>query len=262
MRVPRRLRPAVHREMLRRRDHAKILRIISLQSGYERHTHAPGEKRIFSVRLLSTPPARIAEDIDIRRPEIQPLHNVAPPRPHRLVVLCPSFRPDDDRHLVNQRIIKRGRQPDRLGKHGRRSGIGNAVQRLTPPVVIRHLQVGNCPRLVHQLRSLLLQGHALDQIVHPDVDGLGRVQIHGAPPAVCAPARTRIRTRKNAICRVDRIRICHEDFLRNPRGQRSRRERWLIGRCSCVNDYGRPSLVAQRNRRGQEDPVTVESNSG
>ena len=88
------------------------------------------------------------------------------PALYRLIVFRASFGADDDRHLVNQRIVKRRRQPDRLGKHRRGPGIGHSVQGLAPPVIGRHLQVGNRARLIHQLRGLLLQRHALDQIIH------------------------------------------------------------------------------------------------
>src|SRR5438445_41290 len=70
--VTRGLRPAVNGEMLRRRDNSKVVRIVSLHSGDERYSQPPAQERIFSIRLLSAAPARIAEDIDVGRPEIQP----------------------------------------------------------------------------------------------------------------------------------------------------------------------------------------------
>src|SRR6266496_1074687 len=66
------LRPTVNSEMLRRRDNSKVVRIVSLHSGDERHSQAPAQERIFSIRLLSAAPAGIAEDIDVGCPEIQP----------------------------------------------------------------------------------------------------------------------------------------------------------------------------------------------
>src|SRR5438477_8484845 len=69
--VTRGLRPTVNSEMLRRRDNSKVVRIVSLHSGDERHSQPPAQERIFSIRLLSAAPAGIAEDIDVRCPEIQ-----------------------------------------------------------------------------------------------------------------------------------------------------------------------------------------------
>src|ERR1022692_4222695 len=86
-RVPRRFRPAVHGKMLRRRDHAKILRVIALQSGDKSYAHPTRDKWILAVGFLPAPPARIAEDIDVRRPEVQALHDVAVSSARRLVML-------------------------------------------------------------------------------------------------------------------------------------------------------------------------------
>ncbi len=190
-RVPRRLRPAVHRKMLRRRDDPEILRIIPLQSRYECHPHASGKKWILSVRFLAAAPARIAEDVDIRRPEVQPLHNVPPSCFHGLVMLGAGFRSDDDRHLVDQRVVKRGRQSDRLWKDRRRSGVCNPMQGFTPPVIGRDLKSRNRPRLVHELRSFLLESHLPYQIIDAHLNGLGRIQIDGAAGGLC------IRVNKN-----------------------------------------------------------------
>src|SRR5581483_8611286 len=57
--VTRRLRPAVYGEMLWRRDGEVVLGVLTLQSGHVGNAHAAGEKRIFSVGLLPTAPARV-----------------------------------------------------------------------------------------------------------------------------------------------------------------------------------------------------------
>ena len=70
-----RLRSAVHGEVLRRGNREVVLRIVALQSGHVGNTHAAGEERIFAVGLLPAAPARIAEDVQIGRPEIQASHD-------------------------------------------------------------------------------------------------------------------------------------------------------------------------------------------
>ena len=57
MRVPRWLRPAVHRKMFWRGNDPEIFRIVSLQSGDERHAHASGEKRILAIGFLARGPS-------------------------------------------------------------------------------------------------------------------------------------------------------------------------------------------------------------
>src|SRR5436190_1811493 len=70
--VTRGFRPAVNSEMLRCGDNSKVVRIVSLHSGDERHSQAPAQEGIFSIGLLPAAPAWVAKDIDIRGPEIQP----------------------------------------------------------------------------------------------------------------------------------------------------------------------------------------------
>src|SRR5579864_754751 len=105
-RVPRWLGPAVHRKMFRSRDDPEVFGIVPLQPGYKSHAHASSEKRIFAVSLLPPSPAWIAKDVDIRRPEVQALHNVPVACLHSLVMFSPSFSANNNRHLVNQGIIK------------------------------------------------------------------------------------------------------------------------------------------------------------
>src|ERR1700722_1686571 len=106
--VPRRLWPTVHSEMLRSRNHAIVFRIVSLQTGDKRHAHASGEKRILAVCFLTAPPARIAKDIDIRRPEIETLHDVACASAHGLIMFRSGFGADHDCHVMNKRRVKSG----------------------------------------------------------------------------------------------------------------------------------------------------------
>src|SRR5438045_3214123 len=65
------LRPTVHREMFRRRYRFQILRVISLETGHEGNGHPTCQKRILTIGFLAAAPARISEDVDVRRPEIQ-----------------------------------------------------------------------------------------------------------------------------------------------------------------------------------------------
>ena len=73
--VARRLRPAVHGIVLRCRNGQVVLRIVALQSGHVGNAHAAGEEGIFAVGFLTAAPARIAKDVQIRRPEIEASHD-------------------------------------------------------------------------------------------------------------------------------------------------------------------------------------------
>jgi hypothetical protein len=63
------LGPAVHRKVLAGRNRAKMIQVLALHAGYKGDPQTAGKKRIFSVGLLAPPPARIAKNVDIGRPE-------------------------------------------------------------------------------------------------------------------------------------------------------------------------------------------------
>ena len=177
--VARGLRSRVHGVVLGRRDHAIVTRIVALHAGDKRHTHARREEWIFAVRLLAAPPARVAEDVDIRRPEIEAVKNDAVAvRIHGLRVHYARLDADVGGHLVNARGIEGRGQCDGLGKF-RGSACCHAVQRLAPPVVGRHAQPRNGARLVHQLAGLLFERHLLHQVGRALLRRQIRIQVRG-----------------------------------------------------------------------------------
>ncbi len=176
--MPRCFRSAVHGKMFRRGNHAKIFWIVTLQSGDKRHSHSSGEKRILAVGFLAAAPPRIAKNIYVRGPEVEPLHNVAPSCAHRLIMFGARFGANHFGHVMDQRNVKRRREANRLGKYCSRARPGHSVQCLTPPVVCRNLQARDCTRLVYQLRCFLLEGHLPYQIVNPLTGRSRRIKIN------------------------------------------------------------------------------------
>src|SRR5215471_15403215 len=154
-----RLWAAMHGKMFGCRDHAVIIRIITLESAHKGDAHLAGQKWIFAISFLAATPAGIAKDIDIRRPEVQTLHNVAMSGPYRLIMLGAGLSADHYRHVVNKRSIESCRQPDGLRKYRSGSSSSHAVQSLAPPVVGKHMQPGDGARLVDELRGFFLQRH-------------------------------------------------------------------------------------------------------
>ena len=174
--VPRRLRPAMHCEMLRSRNHPVVFRIVALHPRHKRHRHPPRQKWILAIRLLPASPARIAKDVHVGSPEIKAFEDVAVPRALGLHVLDAPLDADRRRHLMNARCIERRRQTDRL-RELRRPVHRDPMQRLAPPVVGRYVQTRNGARLIHQLRSLLLQRHPLHQVRSPLLRRQTRVHV-------------------------------------------------------------------------------------
>src|SRR4051812_13686571 len=60
---------AMYGIMLGRGDRLEVLGVVALKSGHEGKAETRGEIRIFAVSFLAASPARIAEDIDVGRPD-------------------------------------------------------------------------------------------------------------------------------------------------------------------------------------------------
>src|SRR6185312_625165 len=157
---------AVHRVMLRRGNHTVIFRIVALHACYKGNAHAGSQERIFAVSFLSTSPARIAKNVDVGSPEIQPFKDVAMAIAHALDVLDSSLGADCNCHPVNGVRIEGCSQANGFRELGGPIS-GYAMQGLAPPVVVRYVQSGNGPGLVDKLSDLLFHGHAMDQIGRP-----------------------------------------------------------------------------------------------
>src|SRR5438067_968438 len=87
---------------------------------------------LLRVSLWPAVPARIAENIDVRRPEVQA--EIAAPIPSalRLIVFGAAFSRDDRPFGLDQCSVPGRRHTDRLGKDGRLAGARDAVQRFVP----------------------------------------------------------------------------------------------------------------------------------
>ena len=86
---------------------------------------------------------------------------------------------DCDRNLMQQIAIERRGQTDGLRKHCRGAGAGHAVQRLVPPFVLWHAEPRDRRGIVAQLRDLLFERHACDEIGGPRFEAAIRVAIGG-----------------------------------------------------------------------------------
>ena len=78
--------------------------------------HAAGEERIFAVSFLAAAPARVAEDVDVGRPEVEALEDVAMAGADGLHVMDAAFGADGDGHLVDRGGVEGGGEADGLGE--------------------------------------------------------------------------------------------------------------------------------------------------
>ncbi len=151
--MPARLGPAVHGEVLGRGDRARVVEVLALQAVDKAHCHLSGEERVFAVRFHATAPARVAEDIDVGRPDGETgVALVVVARATGLVELGARFGRDHRAHLLHEMGIPARRQANGLWKHRGITVAGDAVQALAPPLIGGDAQARNCRRIVHGLR--------------------------------------------------------------------------------------------------------------
>ena len=136
--VTRGLRPAMHGVVLRCRDGEIVLRVVALQSRYVSDPHLPGQKGIFTIGLLSPPPAWIAKDVEIGRPEIEPSHDAGVPLARVLHVLDAALDANLPSHGANTRQVEGGGKPYWF-RILRDALVDHAVKGLAPPLVRRDL---------------------------------------------------------------------------------------------------------------------------
>ena len=157
--------------VLGRGHHARMMRVVALHAGDEGESHAAGEEGVFAVGFLAAAPARIAKDVDVRRPEREPEELFMLIVTNGLVVLGARFGGDGLAHDVDEARVKRGGHADDLGEDGRGTGEGDAVQTLIPPVVFGHAQARDGGGVVAHLLHFFVQRHLRDEGVDALIDG-------------------------------------------------------------------------------------------
>ena len=149
------------RHMLDGRDDLGMLQVRALQAAHEGDADAAGEERVLTIGLLAPAPARIAEDVDVGRPDGQPLVQAAIGVERLAVELRARLDRDDIADLLDQRGVPGRGHAHRLREDGRRSVARDAVQPFAPPVIGGQVQRGLGRGFVDQLRRLLRDGQLL-----------------------------------------------------------------------------------------------------
>ena len=176
--VAQRLGTAVHGVVFGARRGEQVVGVVALQAVHERHAEAGGEERVLAVGLLAAAPARIAEDIDVGRPKGEAVEDRALLRRAGVAVeLGAALDADDVRDVVVQRRVPHRSQADGLREDGRDTGVGDAVQRLAPPVVFRDAEARHAGGGVAHHAGLLLERHPGGEIMDARLLRLGRVEV-------------------------------------------------------------------------------------
>ena len=137
--------------------------IIPLKAFNKCATHHAGQIGVFAVSLMSAPPARVSEDIDIRAPVGQPLIDTGRTKLFITVVFCACLGRNRVSNTPQQIGVKRRRHPDCLWENSRRPGTGDAVQSLIPPVISGDMQLLDCRCVIPQLADFFVKRHFFDQ---------------------------------------------------------------------------------------------------
>src|SRR6185437_6442206 len=116
-------------------------------------------------------PARVTEDVDVARPEGQPLVHAAVALAQVLVVLGARLVGDRLADPAQAVHVERRRQRDRLREDRGDAGARDAVQALVPPVVGGDAEAGDGGRLVHHLPRLLFQRQTRQEVVEARLEG-------------------------------------------------------------------------------------------
>jgi hypothetical protein len=173
--------------------------------------------RILAPGLLAPAPARVAEDVDVGRPDGQAaiLGRAAVGRDaSRRTWRGTRWR--WCRRPVDHRRVPGGGHADRLGEHRGLAGPGHAVQALAPPVVGRHRQARDGGRGVLQLAGLLLQRHGRDQGGGAGLGLQGRIEERRGRLGAGVPATARARARPAATTSARLDGLIAEAFTRFP----------------------------------------------
>ena len=167
---------------------------VSLQAADHGHTQPAGQVRVFPIGLHAASPARVAEQVDVGRPEGKPLVDVRVSFHFGQAVLDARLIAHGSKDLIDKRFIERCRHPDGLREHCRTAVAGHPVQGLVPPVVSVDAQARNGYRPVLHQRALLFEGQPAQQVGGAFFGRETFVQIRG--PFVNRPARNGCRQGK------------------------------------------------------------------
>ena len=160
-----RFRAAVDRVVFGGRGNLQVAWIVSLDALHKGNAHARGEIGVLAVGLLAAPPARVANEVDVRaehREAAKAVDLACAAKGLRVLRTC--FVSDCGRDAQHQLRIERRCEADRLWEDGRLPGHGHAVKGFAPVLVRWKTEPRDRRRAVHQLRRLLLEGHARDEV--------------------------------------------------------------------------------------------------
>ena len=136
------LRAGMYCKMLGTRCRAQIFSL-SLQTFDICNTQYCNQCRVFSISLMSTPPAGIPEEIDIGRPKCNSFINITVFMFFIFIIFGSRLRRNGNSYPLQQFFFKSCSKPDCLWKNSCCTRSCNTMQALIPPVILRNIQMWN-----------------------------------------------------------------------------------------------------------------------
>ena len=184
----------MRQEVLEQRRGLPEHRIAAAQPGAVRGGQPRGEQRVLGVAFLVPAPARVAEQVDHRRPDVQADRRIPP-------VQRPHLRADGRANRAGQLRIPGRAQPHGLREDRGRAEPGGAVQGFGAGPERRYAEPGHAGRPLVQQPDLLLGGQLGEDLVRAPAE---LCLVH--PPSTASPARL---PRATPDPKVEALRRCH-----------------------------------------------------
>ena len=150
-------------------QHGRVER--PLQAPDHGHAELSGQVGILPVGFHAAAPARVAEDIDVGRPERDALVPVGHAVGQALAVFHAPVVANGRKDFFDQRLVERGRHADGLREGGRLTVARHAVQRFVPPVVGLDAESLHTAVVVPHQGGFFFQAHLGDQAPGPVFGG-------------------------------------------------------------------------------------------
>ena len=155
----------------------EVTRVVALKAGDESDAKTGGEERIFAVGFLAASPTRIAEDVDVGRPEGETVVASGTVVEDGVVVFAAGFGGDDVSDAVEEVDVPCGGEADGLREDSGRAGASDAVETFVPPVIGGNVQARDGGGNVLHLRDFFFEGETRDEIVNALIDGERGVEV-------------------------------------------------------------------------------------
>jgi hypothetical protein len=149
----------------------EVMGVVALESLDKSNPQRGGEVGVFTISFLTSAPARVTENVDVRRPNSEAGVNLADALLSSFVMFGPGFIGDGRGNLMEQLRVPGSGQTDSLGKHRRYPSPAQAMQPFIPPVVLGHIQVLNSRRIKEHLGDFFCQRHFRNQVVNASFEG-------------------------------------------------------------------------------------------